>query len=143
MPATTRPPLSSIVVKIQNYRFLSIIPKVCNFECHNLWFLGGYIPHKSMRTSHIDRCEPRYAGTECTNRENAKLQEPMRYHSNSSRHIYSQLIKPEYSAKLHICGSEEDCSSPIANAQELLQSCTEPSIYYLTTCTLYIIQYAW
>ena len=25
--------------------------------------------HKSMRTSRIDRCEPRYAGTEFTNRE--------------------------------------------------------------------------
>ena len=25
--------------------------------------------HKSMRTSRIDRCEPRYAGTEFTNRD--------------------------------------------------------------------------
>ena len=80
---------------------LSIIPEVFNFECHNLLFLGGYIPlesltklcdisgrthdiheqvigqihpfflskfDKSMRTSRINRCVPRYAGTEFTNR---------------------------------------------------------------------------
>ena len=97
--------------------FFSIIPKVFNFQCHNLSFCGGCIPpesptklygiqgrnynmhehligqihpfllskielipfiiadlqHKSMRTSRIDRWEPRYAGTEFTNRESALL----------------------------------------------------------------------
>ena len=47
MPATTRPSLSSIVVKIRNYWFFSIVPKVLNFQCHKLLFLGGYIPPES------------------------------------------------------------------------------------------------
>ena len=28
-----------------------------------------------------------------------------------------------------ICGKAQDCSNPIANALELLQSCTKPSIW--------------
>ena len=36
----------------------------------------------------------------------------------------------EYVAKLQINGLVQDCSNSIANALELLQSCTEPSIWY-------------
>ena len=39
---------------------------------------------KSMRTSRIDRCEPRYAGTEFTNRE-PQQQEPMTAAAMTSR----------------------------------------------------------
>ena len=40
--------------------------------------------HKSMRTSRIDRCEPRYAGTEFTNREGGhmELRRPLRFQGN-------------------------------------------------------------
>ena len=31
-------------------------------------FIIANLQHKSMRTNRIDRCEPRYAGTEFTNR---------------------------------------------------------------------------
>ena len=47
MPTTTRPSPSYIFVKIRNYWCISIIPKVFNFECYNLPFLGSYIPPKS------------------------------------------------------------------------------------------------
>ena len=47
MHETTCPSLSSIFVKIRNNLFFSIIPKVFNFECHNLSFLGGYVPPES------------------------------------------------------------------------------------------------
>ena len=43
MPAASCPSLSSIFVKIRNYRFFFIFPKVFNFQCHNLSFRGGYI----------------------------------------------------------------------------------------------------
>ena len=33
-------------------------------------FIIANLRHKSMRTSRIDRCEPRYAGAEFTNRDN-------------------------------------------------------------------------
>ena len=47
MPAATRPSLSSIFLKMRNYWFFPIIPKVFNFEYHNLSFLGGHIPPES------------------------------------------------------------------------------------------------
>ena len=47
MPAATCPSLSSIFVKIRYYWFFPIIPKVFNFQCHNLSFRGSYIPPES------------------------------------------------------------------------------------------------
>ena len=41
----------------------------------------------------------------------------------------------DYFEKKYIDGLVQDCSNSIANAQELLQSCTKPSIY---TCTFYV-----
>ena len=40
---------------------------------------------------------------------------------------YNALPYNKY--KLYIDGSVQDCSNSIANALELLQSCSEPSIY--------------
>ena len=72
MPATTRLLLSPTFVNIRNIDFFSIIYAFFNFACHNLSFLGGYIPIgqirlfcrrlitslSSLRTCCKNRCEP-------------------------------------------------------------------------------------
>ena len=48
-----------------------VIGQIPPFFCLSLKlipFIIANLQHKSMRTSRIDRCEPRYAGTEFTNR---------------------------------------------------------------------------
>ena len=44
------------------------IPPFFLYKTELIPFIIANLQHKSMRTSRIDRCEPRYAGTEFTNR---------------------------------------------------------------------------
>ena len=48
--------------------------------------------------------------------------------------MWNQYVCPqcaEFLYEYHINGSVQDCSNSIANALELLQSCTKPSILYI------------
>ena len=44
--------------------------------------------------------------------------------------IASLSVKPHWRTRLNIDGFVQDCSISIANALEILQSCTKPSIYH-------------
>ena len=48
-----------------------------------------------------------------------------------------QKIQKLWNGKLHINGLVQDCSNSIANALELLQSCTKPLIWQLYMLTLW------
>ena len=44
---------------------------------------------------------------------------------------------------VHIDGLAQDCSNSIANAHELLQSCTKPSIWCITNCLNCSLKFHW
>ena len=74
---------------------------------------------------------------------------PIQFYGRHMGHLATMCSRPQYNIHIHtvnyvlfnrdIDGLAQDCSNPIANALELLQACTGPSIYWCVEHFLEIV----
>ena len=77
------------------------------------------LQHKSMRTSRIDRCEPRYARTEFTNRDQAHWVDPTNCHLRVGHLAGAKQHPPTHLCHLrvgHLAGTKQHPNTAISRA---------------------------